>query len=130
MDDCTELKGRFEGEDAAIGWMLLDPRGERVFTFGRQEGSGRGCVRDQPPPAAFRVLLSPRRRDAPRSPLPRERIVVPAVGCVARSVFSNRSSLFESPSTLCGWRAAFFGWRSGLFEWRSSPFDRGSSLFD
>ena len=33
MDDDTEITGRFEVEGAAIGWMLLDPLGELVFTF-------------------------------------------------------------------------------------------------
>ena len=28
MDDDTEIRGRFEVENAAIGWMLLDPLGE------------------------------------------------------------------------------------------------------
>lgn len=29
----TELTGRFEVTDAAIGWMLLDPLGDVVFTY-------------------------------------------------------------------------------------------------
>ena len=33
MDDDTEITGRFEVEGADIGWMLLDPLGELVFTF-------------------------------------------------------------------------------------------------
>jgi hypothetical protein len=37
MDDCTEIKGRFEVEDAAVGWMLLDPLGELVFTFSNRK---------------------------------------------------------------------------------------------
>lgn len=33
MGHDTEITGRFEVESAAIGWMLLDPFGELVFTF-------------------------------------------------------------------------------------------------
>jgi hypothetical protein len=33
MDERTEITGRFEVENAPVGWMLLDPLGELVFTF-------------------------------------------------------------------------------------------------
>ena len=33
MDNDTEITGRFEVEDAAIGWRLIDPLGEIVHTF-------------------------------------------------------------------------------------------------
>ncbi|MFT3897386.1 MAG: hypothetical protein QM719_06785 [Thermomonas sp.] len=33
MDDSTEITGRFEVAGAAVGWMLLDPLGEVVFTY-------------------------------------------------------------------------------------------------
>ena len=33
MDHDTEITGRFEVENPAIGWMLLDPFGELVCTF-------------------------------------------------------------------------------------------------
>ena len=33
MDDSTEITGRFEVADAAIGWMLVDPLGEVIYVF-------------------------------------------------------------------------------------------------
>ena len=44
MDHDTEITRRFEVEGAVIGWMLLDPLGELVFTFvDRKEADLAAC---------------------------------------------------------------------------------------